>query len=256
MLGAAEAASVAAVREVVEQPLSLQPLELLGPSNVRLRALPLAPEASSSAADANETLFRFAVVSDTHFWLPSTARAEWVRQSDALPERDGLLVSDSDAVAQQLLAELAQFAVRGGSFAVHVGDSVCGGGSFRPPLEEYERGLLSFREQQRAALGSWPFFHVPGNHDLDPVEGGLAKWRRALGGSGNSSSHSSEVGYRAVRVAPGWRLLLLDSMDGVARDEDGHGHIGAVQLAWLAAQLDESAAASEQVILDPNLNKP
>ena len=142
MLGAAEATSVAAVREVVEQPLSLQPLELLGPSNVRLRALPLAPEASSSAADANETLFRFAVVSDTHFWLPSTARAEWVRQSDALPERDGLLVSDSDAVAQQLLAELAQFAVRGGSFAVHVGDSVCGGGSFRPPLEEYELSLI------------------------------------------------------------------------------------------------------------------
>ena len=251
MLGAAEGTSVAAVREVVEQPLSLQPLELLGPSNVRLRALPLAPEASSSAADANETLFRFAVVSDTHFWLPSTARAEWVRQSDALPERDGLLVSDSDAVAQQLLAELAQFAVRGGSFAVHVGDSVCGGGSFRPPLEEYERGLLSFREQQRAALGSWPFFHVPGNHDLDPVEGGLAKWRRALGGSGNSSAASSEVGYRAVRVAPGWRLLLLDSMDGVPRDEDGHGHIGAAQLAWLAVQLDESAAASEQVIPDP-----
>ena len=89
MLGASEAASVAAVREVVEQPLSLQPLELLGQRNVRLQALPLTPEATSSATNANETLFRFAVVSDTHFWLPSTARAEWGRQSDALPERDG-----------------------------------------------------------------------------------------------------------------------------------------------------------------------
>ena len=249
MLGASEAASVAAVREVVEQPpVSLQPLELLGQSNVRLQALPLAPEAASSAANANETLFRFAVVSDTHFWLPSTARAEWSRQSDALPERDGLLVSDSDTVVQQLLVELAQFAGRGGSFAVHVGDSVCGGGSFHPPLEEYERGLLSLREQQRAAFGSWPFFHVPGNHDLDPVEGGLAKWRRTLGSSGNSSG-KTELGYRAVRVAPGWRLLLLDSMDGVAHDKDGHGHIGEAQLAWLAVQLEQSAAASEQVIL-------
>ena len=249
MLGASEAASVAAVREVVEQPpVSLQPLELLGQGNVRLQALPRAPEASSSAANANETLFRFAVVSDTHFWLPSTARAEWSRQSDALPERDGLLVSDSDAVVQQLLAALAQFARRGGSFAVHVGDSVCGGGSFHPPLEEYERGLLSLREQQRAAFGSWPFFHVPGNHDLDPVEGGLAQWRRTLGSSGNSSGNT-ELGYRAVRVAPGWRLLLLDSMDGVAHDKDGHGHIGEAQLAWLAVQLEQSAAASEQVIL-------
>ena len=255
MLGASEAASVlGGRREVVEQPVSLQPLELLRQSNVRLQALPLESEASSSSA-ANETLFRFAVVSDTHFWLPSTARAEWSRQSDALPERDGLLVSDSDAVVQQLLAELAQFAARGGSFALHVGDSVCGGGSFHPPLEEYERGLLSFREQQRATLGSWPFYHVPGNHDLDPVEGGLAKWRRTLGSSGNSSTHAelppsnTELGYRAVRVAPGWRLLLLDSMDGVDHDKDGHGHIGEAQLAWLALQLEQSAAASEQVIL-------
>ena len=99
------------MREVVEQPLSLQPLELLGQRNVRLQALPLTPEATSSATNANETLFRFAVVSDTHFWLPSTARAEWSRQSDALPERDGLLVSDSDAVVQQLLTDTAAAAV-------------------------------------------------------------------------------------------------------------------------------------------------
>ena len=216
---------------VVEQPLSLQPLELLGQSHARLQPLPLGREAA-----ANETFFRFAVISDTHFWLPSTARAEWSRQSDEQSERDGLLVSDSDAIVQQLLAELTQFADRGGSFAVHAGDSVCGGSSFHPPLLEYERGLLAFRERQRAALGSWPVYHVPGNHDLDPIEGGLAKWRRTFGISGRGNSSHPELGYRALRVALGWRLLLLDSMDGVVHDTDGHGHIGEAQLAWLALE--------------------
>ena len=243
MLGASHAVSATSVGpSVVERPLSLQPFELLEQSGA---LLPLGQETSSLAT--NETLFRFAVLSDTHFWLPSTARAEWSRQSNEAPERDGLLVSDSDAVVQQLLAELAQFVARGGSFAVHAGDSVCGGGSFHPPLQEYERGLRSFRELQRAAFGSWPVFHVPGNHDLDPIEGGLAKWHRTLGSEGNSSH--AELGYRALQVARGWRLLLLDSMDGVAYDKDGHGHIGEAQLAWLASQLEQSATASEQVIL-------
>ena len=52
-------------------------------------------------------------------------------------------------------------------------------------------------------------------------------------------------GRRAQRWTAGWRLLLLDSMDGVPHDLDGHGHIGEAQLAWLAAQLDESAAHAE-----------
>lgn len=247
LLGASDAASMAGVSglSVVEQALSLQPFELLERSDARLQALPFGRDTSSSAA--NETLFRFAIISDTHFWLPSTARAQWSRQSDEQPERDGLLVSDSDTIVQQLMVELSQFAASGGSFAVHAGDSVCGGGSFRPPLREYERGLQTFREQQRAAFGSWPVFHVPGNHDLDPIEGGLATWRRTLGSMGNRSH--AELAYRALRVVPGWRLLLLDSMDGVVHDKDGHGHIGEAQLAWLAEQLEQSATISEQVIL-------
>ena len=107
---------------------------------------------------------------------------------------------------------------------------------------------------------------VPGNHDLDPAEGGLASWRRILGSSGmgnhtfgaGTGNHSLGAGvgvgspdtnYRAVRVARGWRLLLLDSMDGVAHDVDGHGHIGDAQLTWLDAQLHAAAAAAEQVLL-------
>ena len=60
---------------------------------------------------------------------------------------------------------------------------------------------------------------------------------------------SAAVGYRAVQVAPGWRLLLLDGMDGVPHDADGHGHVGEAQLAWLSRELDESAAKSQQIIL-------
>ena len=265
-----------ASRIVPHNALSLQPLELQ--QEPQLQALARRVFAASNETTAG---FRFAVMSDTHFWLPSTSRGDWSRQSDAQPERDGLLVSDSDAVLQQLLAELAQFAASGGLFGVHAGDAVCGGGSFHQPPHEYERALRAILDQQSAILGSWPVFHVPGNHvrrsrlgrvqrpspllltwarprlrvsqDIDPIEGGLSKWRRTLGASGmaNGSSHAAAVGvgYRAVQPAAGWRLLLLDSMDGVAHDRDGHGHIGEAQLAWLAAQLDESAAASEQVVL-------
>jgi len=224
---------------------SLQPLELA--ESPQLDALGESGEHIDAAP--NGTLFRFAVISDTHFWLPSRARGDWSSRSDAQPERDGLLVSDSDAILQQLLSQLSHFAASGGSFALHAGDAVCGGGSFHQPPTEYERALRAFREQQTVAFGNWPVFHVPGNHDIDPTEGGLAKWRRILGTSGLGNTSDLEVGYRALRVAPGWRLLLLDSMDGVPHDLDGHGHIGEAQLAWLAAQLDESAAASEQVIL-------
>ena len=78
MLGASHAVSATSVGpSVVERPLSLQPFELLEQSGA---LLPLGQETSSLAT--NETLFRFAVLSDTHFWLPSTARAEWSRQSN------------------------------------------------------------------------------------------------------------------------------------------------------------------------------
>ena len=129
-----------------------------------------------------------------------------------------------------------------------MGDSVCGGGSFRPPLEEYERGLLSFREQQRAALGSWPFFHVPGNHDLDPHAGGLGRWRDAFLGPNATKASPPAPNYRALS-AGSWRLLLLDSVDGIDADRDGHGHIGATQLAWLDSELKAAAAAHQQVAL-------
>ena len=195
-------------------------------------------------------LFTFAVMGDTHVWLPSAARDEYQRSSDGASERDGLLVDSSPALLRQQYLVLSEFAASGGSFAIHSGDAVCGGGSFTKASGEYERSLEAVVTEQRAALGRWPVFYASGNHDVDPTDGGLAKWRRLLGGSGmGDAGTSAAVGYRAVRLAPGWRLLLLDGMDDVPHDADGHGHMGEAQLAWLSRELDESAAESEQVIL-------
>ena len=85
---------------------------------------------------------------------------------------------------------LQQFAASGGSFAVHAGDSVCGGGSFGQPAEEYERSLEAVAAVQRAVLGTWPVFYAPGNHDVDPTVGGLAKWQQLLGDSGMGEAAS------------------------------------------------------------------
>ena len=54
--------------------------------------------------------------------------------------------------------------------------------------------------------------------------------------------------YGALRRA-GWRLLLLDSMDGLTSDSDGHGHIGPAQLRWMGVQLAAAADAGENVAL-------
>ena len=54
--------------------------------------------------------------------------------------------------------------------------------------------------------------------------------------------------YGALRRA-GWRLLLLDSMDGLTSDSDGHGHIGPSQLRWMGVQLAAAADAGENVAL-------
>jgi len=200
-------------------------------------------------------MLRFAVVSDTHFWQSTTARSSFISASDARAVRDGLLVSESDSVLPLLLSQLAAFARSGGDFAIHAGDAVCGGASFKQPAAEFVRSLASYRQTERRYLGDWPVFHIPGNHDMHPVEGGTAAWRAAFcspnaTGSGPCKAQDGRVppSYRALH-AHGWRLLLLDATDGLSADVDGHGHIGRAQLEWLQAELDESAAAKEQVIL-------
>ena len=92
------------------------------------------------AAAAAEPLFRFALVGDTHYWMPTDRRAAFLRRADSRPTRDGLLVGDSPAVLQVVLGQLSEFARGGGQFAVHTGDSVCAGSSFE--LSRTEHGAM------------------------------------------------------------------------------------------------------------------
>ena len=223
-----------------------------------------------------------ALVTDTHYWPPSAARSDFVARMDAAPERDGLLVAKSPQVVSQLLKELANFSLRCGTAMIHMGDTVCGGGGFSQPENEYRSSLLSLRALESQALNGsrwFPLYHTPGNHDVAPapVRGrqarGLAAWRatfahppsRAHGTasySGGDSVESHPVGMAAAaadapppayRVLPtvgmAWRVLLLDSMDGVTTDEDGHGYIGASQLGWLDTQLRLASQLKLSIVL-------
>ena len=231
-------------------------------------------------------LLSLALVTDTHYWLPSAARSEFVARTNAASERDGLLVHRSPQVLAQLFAELSGFAGRGGTAGVHLGDSVCGGGGFSAPASEYRSSLAAVRAlEDRGLPNGWPFYHIPGNHDVAPapIRGhaapGLEAWRSTFAPVVSSAQHTAsgrvdaathgalppghvtqQPVYRtlplpgngtaaAAAAAAAWRVLLLDSMDGVTTDEDGHGSIGAEQLAWLDTQLQAAHAAGVNVVL-------
>lgn len=230
-------------------------------------------QASLQPGGAGEAILaRLAFLTDTHYWPPSDARTRWVAASDAAPERDGLLVNESAYISALGMAALADFKDAGGAMAVHLGDAVNGGGSFHMPLDEYSAALYSLRAAQEAALGEWPVLHIPGNHDLGPDDyGGLDEWRAALGPRAADAptdaarsahpplratsralteepSPAGGANYRSILAARGWRLLLLDSTDGLHTDV-GHGHVGAAQLSWLESELTRSAMANERVII-------
>ena len=201
---------------------------------------------SGGSGNASRVLFRFALITDSHLWPATASRRVFSDRSDAASIRDGLLISRSPEVYASLLRELSTFAAAGGSFAVHAGDSVCGGATFGAPTEEYEAQLRALSAAERSALGTWPIHHVAGNHDLHPSDGGLDLWQRVLGN--RSGAPRRDVAYRALALA-GWRLLLLDSSSDVEFDTDGHGRIGEEQLTWLEGQLELSARLKEQVVL-------
>lgn len=221
----------------------------------------LRPRELSSPADG-PPLLRFAVYSDTHYWVRSSTRSAWMRRVAAAPVRDGLVVDAAEEVLPLLLRQLSAFAASGADFAVHAGDAVCGGSSFQQEGGEFETTLRLYRSLEASVLGtSWPVYHLPGNHDIHPSGGGTRAWRKAMcanasrecnaaqpwGHACDATVHARTI-YRAV-CARAWRVLLLDATDGIDSDSDGRGHIGATQLGWLRAQLDASAAARQSVIL-------
>ena len=96
-------------------------------------SLRLGPAAVNDTAGV---LFRFALLSDTHYWQPTAARAKWAQTADARAARDGLLVADSPTTSEAALRQLGAFAAGGGAFAVHLGDTMCGGSNFGQPRDE------------------------------------------------------------------------------------------------------------------------
>ena len=119
-------------------------------------------------------LFRFALVTDSHYWPPSPERRAFTTKSDSQPIRDGLLVAHSPETFATLLTDLNKFAASGGAFAVHAGDIACGGNSFHASGAEFESQLHAALRLERNALPpGWPVHHMPGNHDLHPIVGGL-----------------------------------------------------------------------------------
>ena len=225
------------------------------------------------------TVARFFLATDTHFWPPSRSRSKWMAVSDDASERDGLLIARSTSVLLRLLDDLAAFARAGGDGAIHLGDTVCGGGGFNLSADETESSLRWMRAMETRAAGNWPIHHVPGNHDLSPAGGGLRAWESTMAATCIRDSSSliatcdvdggrqlqmpaadaslldggrirSSTVYRSLLTShPTWRLLLLNSMDGIARDQDGHGHIGRAQLGWLTAELDAAQRGGQHVVL-------
>ena len=208
-----------------------------------------------------------ALVTDTHYWPTSPQRTQWVAASDAAAERDGLLIAHSEEIFDSLLSALQAFAIRGGNGTIHLGDEACGGGGFGQDATEFRNSLVKLRAAEALTLpADWPYVRVPGNHDLNPnrVGGGLSQWRSVtLPAIETVVSHAGKPSkpsplYRALDLHPAWRALLLDSTDGLEFDHDGHGHIGAVQLRWLADELGRASNTGlhgilimHQLLVDP-----
>ena len=81
----------------------LQPVE---DPHAQLRVEPLDAAPRNASAPPPDVLL--AMLTDTHFWLPSESRRQWAARSDAAPERDGLLVADSDVAAPALLGQIGR----------------------------------------------------------------------------------------------------------------------------------------------------
>lgn len=115
-----------------------------------------------------------------------------------------------------------------------------------------------------------PVYHVLGNHCLDlPRADVLARLRFPAGADGRASS------YYSARLAPGWRLVALDTTELSGHTQAGpeaaaesaayaaahplsaeepqmspwNGGIGRAQAAWLAGELRAASAAGDRVIV-------
>lgn len=130
-----------------------------------------------------------ALCSDTHFWWGG----EHYRLNDGRTQLQGA-TAELEAALLQSLGEAAP------DLLIHLGDCICGGGSFGMPVEQYHAALAQLA--RFAGQAPAPFYALPGNHDCVP--GGdwahfAALWQDASPGQG----YTVDV--------PGARLVLLNT---------------------------------------------
>ncbi|KIZ05411.1 hypothetical protein MNEG_2546 [Monoraphidium neglectum] len=152
--------------------------------------------------------------------------------------------------------------------ALHLGDIIDGYGPDDPDHDLKSRRDLDLilAQLDRLPAAGVPLRHVLGNHCFAVPRAEL------LGRLGFPQGSS---GYYSARLAPGWRLLVLDTTDiSLFGHEEGspeaaeaaawlaahptpahpnaqpwNGGVGAAQAAWLRAQLDDVAAEGGRVVV-------
>jgi 3',5'-cyclic AMP phosphodiesterase CpdA len=166
------------------------------------------------------------IVTDTHYWV----RSQPVYTSEGVLQ----LQPWSEQILTTLLAELQAAQV---DLIIHLGDQVCGGGSYAMPNDEFEDSL-ELMHRCLHSVGA-PVYALPGNHDVRPGSGDLRKFY---------SLWQCETGIGKTIDLPQARLILLNTMghtpEQIADAPDGDPVYGFVTEAELA-RLDEAIAMAD-----------
>lgn len=170
---------------------------------------------------------RFVVLADTHYH-PAAAK-------DFAPPK--LLTKGPEILA----ATVPSVNALKPDFIVHVGDLLCGGGSFELTRDQYDKSLADVS----AAYGRFeaPFYCVPGNHDCDAQDFAYGDFARTF---------NAPARFDVVDVAPGLRLARANifqdgeaeggtwtnELDAALRDADSRARREGVSLflllhAWI-----------------------
>lgn len=174
-------------------------------------ALGVSISISTVAADDNERLFSFGVITDIQYSDKDSSRTRYYRA--AMERLD-------ECVAALNALDLA--------FTIQLGDLI-GGHKYgrRKTQNDLERILTVWDKL------NMPKYHVIGNHCL---KAGKKVLKQKLG--------LKKFYYDfTTPEAKGWRFLVLDGNDA------GHGVLGSEQLEWLRAKLRQAEDNKELVIL-------
>ena len=169
------------------------------------------------------TPFKFAFITDTHFYLNATRNFA-----------SGLQQQKKSLQLYEKMVE--QLNVFDPAFVIHGGDIVCGGKSFDMSAEEYEATLDS--AQQLGQRINAPCYYIPGNHDLHPETGAKDSYLARFGINGMGST---------CFVHENIRFILLDSQE--VPEDLTHGYISTNQLAWAERELKRAQDYDQEVFI-------